>query len=227
MEIDTNYDAFYKDRDPVFVYPVEFVVRAFLGTYPNLGLVKPNFAGASVLDLGFGDGRNMPLLSNLGMTVSGVEIAEDICTRTKERMKKLGLEVDTRVGRNNAIPFKDGEFDHLLACHSCYYIDQGTTFDDNLKEIARVLKQGGWFVFSAPIDTSYIFKNARDLGDSHMVIASDPYGVRNGYVLKAFTTPEKIRNSLLPYFEGVSIGACRNDFWGVEEHVWTVVCVRK
>ena len=35
VEIDTKYDAFYRKRNPIHVYPVEFVVRAFLGNYPR------------------------------------------------------------------------------------------------------------------------------------------------------------------------------------------------
>ncbi len=225
-EINAKYSEFYKTRNSLHVYPVEFVVRAYLGTYPDLRLSKTEFAGKTILDLGFGDGRNMPLLANLGMQVSGVEISDEICNQTKERMRKYGIDVDTRVGRNNGIPFPNATFDHLLACHSCYYIDKDTSFNDNLKEIARVLKPSGIFVFSVPIDTSYIFKNAKDLGRGHMQIAADPYGVRNGYVLKAFSNKEEIIESIAPYFDQAKVGACRNNFWGIDEHVWTVVCTR-
>jgi SAM-dependent methyltransferase len=225
-KLSTSYDAFYKARNPEHVYPPEFVVRAFLGTYPRLPGPKPDFTGAKALDLGFGDGRTIPLLANLGMTVHGVEISEDICQRGKERMARLGIDVEVRVGRNHRIPHDDAYFDHVLACHACYYVDPGTTFADNVREIARVLKNGGWFVFSAPIGTSYILNGARDLGGGHMEIANDPYGLRNGYVLKKFDSPEEIRESLAPWFGDVHVGACRNDFWGIEEHVWIVVCTR-
>ena len=112
VEIETKYSAFYAARSPDHVYPPEFVVRAFLGTYPRLSGSKPNFRGAKVLDLGFGDGRTIPLLSNLGMRVHGVEIAKEICNRCKERMARLGIDVDARVGRNNRIPYDDAFFDH-------------------------------------------------------------------------------------------------------------------
>jgi SAM-dependent methyltransferase len=225
-EIEARYDAFYRERAATHVYPVEFVVRAFLGTYPRL---KTDAAGlrGKVLDLGFGDGRNVPLLSNLGLEAHGVEITEEICHRATIRMKELGIAFETSVGRNTSLPYADGFFDHVVACHSCYYVDAGTHFDDNLREIGRVTKPGGLFVHSLPIGSSYIFRGAVDLGDGHMRIANDPYGVRNGHVLKKFDAPDEIERALSPMFEDVRIGSCRSDWWGIEEHVWIVVCKRR
>jgi SAM-dependent methyltransferase len=225
-EIETKYDDFYRKRAATKVYPVEFVVRAFLGTYPRLKTDAATLHG-KVLDLGFGDGRNVPLLSDLGLEVHGVEITKEICDRAVMRMKDLGVTFETSVGRNASLPFADRFFDHVVACHSCYYIDAGTRFTDNVGEIGRVTKSGGLFVHSLPIGSSYIFRGAVDLGDGHMRIANDPYGVRNGHVLKKFDAPEEIEYALSPMFEDVRIGSCRSDWWGIEEHVWIVVCRRR
>ena len=35
---------------------------------------------------------------------------------------------------------------------------------------------------------------------------------------------DEIRAALGSHFNHFAIGSCRNDFWGIEEHVWTVVC---
>jgi SAM-dependent methyltransferase len=225
-KIEGKYDDFYRARNPEHVYPVEFVVRAFLGNYPRHKTDKVSYPGRRVLDLGFGDGRNMPLLHNLGMQVFGAEISQEICDLTQARMNKLGIDADLKVGRNHNLPYPDRFFDTVLACHACYYIDPSTRFDDNLREIGRVLKGGGSFVFSAPIGDSYIMRGAKDLGDGHMEIANDPYGVRNGYVLKKFDSEAEIRAALSPTFADFEIGSCRNDFWGIEEYVWAVVCRR-
>jgi SAM-dependent methyltransferase len=103
-DIASRYEEFYRRRNPEYVYPVEFVVRAYLGAYPRLPrvVVAP---GARALDLGCGDGRNMPLLFNLGMAVYGTDISGEICTGTMERMQRLGVRAETRVGRNCSIPF--------------------------------------------------------------------------------------------------------------------------
>jgi len=41
------------------------------------------------------------------------------------------------VGRKDSIPYEDAFFDHVLACHACYYVDPGPSFADNIAEIAR------------------------------------------------------------------------------------------
>lgn len=224
--LSTKYNDYYGKRNSAHVYAVEFAVRAFLGNYPRLKTDKSTYSGKSVLDLGFGDGRNMPLLHNLGMQVYGVEISHNICHLTTARMRSLGIEVDARVGRNCEIPFDDAFFDSVLACHACYYVDSGTRFEDNVREIARVLKPAGTFVFSAPMASSYILKDAKDLGEGHMEITRDPYGLRKGYVLKKFDDETEIESVFSPAFESFSIGSCQNDFWGIEEHVWIVSCRR-
>ena len=225
-DLASPYTDFYRLRDPVHVYPVEFVVRAFLGNYPRLKNDPRRYAGKSVLDIGFGDGRNMPLLHNLGMKVHGVEITSQICELTTARMARLGVDVTCRVGRNREIPFDDASFDYVLGCHAIYYVDAGTRFAQNASEIARVLKPGGTLVFSAPKSTSYILHDAIDLGDGHMQITNDPYGVRAGAILKKFDRESDIENALSPNFADFASGSCQNDFWGIEEHVWTVVCRR-
>lgn len=225
-ELDQAYDRYYRERDALHVYPVEFVVRAFLGTYPRLRPDPERYRGGSALDLGFGDGRNVPLLHNLGLSVHGVEITPEICQAAVRRLAQLGIAFEARPGRNCAIPFDDKAFDVVLACHACYYVDPGTSFDDNIAEIGRVLQPGGRFVFSAPMADSYILKGARDLGGGHMEIANDPYGLRVGTILKCFKDEADLRMALDPHFTELAIGCCRNDFWGIEEYVWTVVCRR-
>ena len=225
--IQKEYSSRYTADKTSAVYPVEFVVRAFLGTYPGLHMPRDQYAGRRILDLGHGDGRNMPLLNNLGMKIHGVEIAEDINRHVHKRMKALGIRADLKVGSNAHIPYKDDYFQYLLACHACYYVEPGETFSDNLAEMARVLEPGGYLIASLAMTGSYILKNAKPLSGGHFKITSDPYGLRNGTVFRVFRSQKEIRDVFSKYFSDLDIGYCNDMFWGIHQKVWTLVCRKK
>ena len=47
--ISQHYGAFYRKRNPIHVYPVEFVVRAFLGNYPRHQTNPAEYIGKKAL----------------------------------------------------------------------------------------------------------------------------------------------------------------------------------
>jgi SAM-dependent methyltransferase len=222
-----HYADFYSERNPEKVYPVEFVVRTLLGTYPDLKLDRSTYLGARILDLGFGDGRNMPLLRDLGFEIYGIEISDEICRLTQTRMERLGVPVQLETGSNSHIPFGDGTFDFVLACHACYYVSPLESFADNLREIARVLRVGGRFIFSLAKTDSYILKDAVPLANGHYRITQDPYGLRKGGVFRAFSSRQEISDEFGAYFSDFALGLCENDFYGTYEKVWIGTCLKK
>lgn len=225
--IKEHYADLYSKRNPSRVYPVEFVVRTFLGTYPGLALDRSRFRSAKILDLGFGDGRNMPLLHDLGFEIYGVEISEEICRLTEKRMEHLGVPVHLAIGDNSHIPFDADAFDFVLACHACYYVNEDETFEDNLREIARVLRPRGRFVFSLAKTDSYILNAAERLENGLYRITQDPCGLRNGSIFRAFGSKEEILDQLGVYFSDFSLGLCENDFYGIYERVWIGTCLKR
>lgn len=223
QSINTNYEKFYASRSVGKVYPTEFVVRTFLARYPGLKFRKPS-PGERILDVGFGDGRNTVFLCEQGFNVSGIEITQGIVDQTQVRLQSLDLEADLRVGRNSNIPFDNESFDHILACHCCYYCDEGDTFADNLTEYARVMKPGAFLVASVACSASYIFQGATALDDGSWRIAADPYGNRNGYRLHAFATNQEVEDYFSKFFVNFSLGFADNDYYGIQERVFWVVC---
>lgn len=225
--IEKHYGEFYSGRNPDKVYPVEFVVRTLLGTYPGLKIDRTTYRGAKVLDLGFGDGRNMPLLHDLGFEVHGVEISPQICQLTRDRMERLGVPAAIEVGSNAHIPFGDGAFDFVLACHACYYVSEGERFSDNLEEIARVLRSRGRFIFSLAKTDAYILNDAIPLGGGHYRITRDPYGIRNGSIFRAFASKDEVREEIGGRFDDLALGVCENDFYGIYEKLWIGTGLKK
>lgn len=225
-KINENYQKFYTKQKYLNIYPTEFVVRTFLANYPNLKFRKPQ-PGQKILDIGFGDGRNTLFLCEQQFDVSGVEITQKIVEMAKERIMKKGFFPDLKVGRNNNIPYEHDSFDYILACHSCYYCDAENSFIDNLNEYSRVLKKGGYLIASVPNVKSYIFNEAILCEDGSYKIKNDPYKNREGYRLFAFSNTKEIEKYFSPFFENFSFGHAENNYFGIDEKVFWVVCQRK
>ncbi|MCE2926263.1 MAG: class I SAM-dependent methyltransferase [Rickettsiales bacterium] len=223
----TEFLDFYSKRQGPHLYPTEFVIRAFLGTYPNLKLDQTNYPGSKVLDLGYGDGRNLPLLNNLGFELYGVEISEQLSAMTRERLRSVNIEADLRYGTNRSIPFEDAFFDYVLACHSCHYVEDGSTFKDNLAEIARVSRKDATLVCSLPMMGGYILKDAKPEKDGHYRITNDPYKLRNNVLFRVFPDEDQIVQEFSPLFNDLRIGFCDDNYWGINVKAWIVVGTRR
>ena len=225
--VQKTYTDFHKKTASGHIYPTEWVIRSFLGTYPNLNLDKSKYPNAKLLDLGFGDCRNMPLLHNCNFQIYGVEISSEIILMAKEKLDQIGINAVLKEGTNVNIPFGDKYFDYILACHSCYYVDKNTSFDQNVTEIARVLKQDGIFIASLPAPNNFILKDSINLGNGHVEITNDIYNLRNGYVFRTFEDEKDIIQTFSPYFKEISICKCLDNFWGIQINFFIIAGKRK
>ena len=232
--VQDSYTLFHKQKVSHHLYPTEWVIRTMLGKYPELKLDKSNYNGGNILDLGFGDGRNMKLLANCGLTVSGVEITQETVDLVKKSMELLEVTADLRVGSNTSIPFGDAYFDYILASSACYYVDGNSSFDDNMNEIKRVLKTGGSlianfpaFVANSDVEQSFILQNATRLEDDHIIVGGDIYGLRNGYKFKAFDSVEKLTHYFEKDFTNISVGVCMDNYYGVQINQFILTAQKK
>ena len=226
QEINKNYNDFWTQKKNVRVYPNEFVLRIFLANYPGLKFQKPT-SGDRILDVGFGDGRNAILLSDMGLNVSGVEITKGIVDQTKKRFENLGVNLDLVIGRNSSLPYENSIFKYILSCHCCYYCDDGDDFNNNMNEYSRVLEPNGWLVASLAKDDSYIFNGAIKQTDGTYIIKKDPYKNRNEYRLHAFSTEQNVLDVMSQWYKNISIGVSHCNFFGIDERVYWVTCQKK
>lgn len=232
--VKNKYTQFHLKKASRHLYPTEWVIRTMLGSYPQLKLDKSNYQGGKILDLGFGDGRNLSLLYNCGLHVYGVEITEETVELGKKNMEMLEVTAELKVGSNMEIPYDDHFFDYILASSSCYYVDGDATFDDNMNEIKRVLKPGGSFIANFPafidndkIPVSFILENAKRIENDHVIIQNDIYGIRNGYKFKVFDSREKIESYFSMDFHNISVGVCLDNYYGVEINQYLLTAQKK
>lgn len=227
-DISLQYSNYYKGKQLSKLYPTEFVVRSFLGSYSNLKPYPKSFIkGKRALDLGCGDGRNIPFLNDLGYEVYGLEIDQGIIDFCFQNLKFNNCKANLKVGDNSNSNFPSNFFDCIVACHSFYYLKNDESFNLNLDEIYRIMKRGGRFVFSIPNHKSYLLKNAEILDGNYAIIKSDPLNIRNGVKIKFFINEIEIIDCMSHQFDLFKIGFCENNWWGYQEFFWTIVCYKR
>ena len=106
-------------------------------TLKLLGAVR----GKKVLDWGCGTGIYAKILTKKGATVKGI----DISNKEIEIAKRENPSVEFKVANAQKLPYRNNEFDIALSALALYYTKD---WNPLLKEINRVLKPNGIFVFS-------------------------------------------------------------------------------
>jgi 2-polyprenyl-3-methyl-5-hydroxy-6-metoxy-1,4-benzoquinol methylase len=103
-------------------------------------------AGKAVLDAGCGEGRFARMLAERGGQVTGIDISDRMIrlAQAEEQKKPLGITY-VRTDMADLSMFADETFDIAVAYVSLLDVEQ---YEAAIKEVARVLKRAGRFVFS-------------------------------------------------------------------------------
>jgi SAM-dependent methyltransferase len=209
-------------------YPAEYVIRIFRGSYPHLAMPKPT-PGQSVLDVGCGDGRHLPFFANLGLEAHGVEIAEPIVGQLRERLAPLGIAPERlHVGSCASLPFADASFDYVMAWNSAYYMSlDNADFAVHARELCRVLRPGGWLVLSVPKPSAFIFAGSEPAAaPGCRVVRQDPFGVRNGEIMRVFQDATELAAAFESYCNGFCHADIHDDCFGYAYH-WFLLAARR
>jgi ubiquinone/menaquinone biosynthesis C-methylase UbiE len=105
-----------------------------------------NLHGARVLEIGCGQGVGTELLlDRFGAgKVTALDIDPKMVRRAARRLRARGDSVEVRLGDGCATGFPDASFDAVVEFAAVHHIPN---WRDGLREIARVLRPGGRFVF--------------------------------------------------------------------------------
>jgi len=107
----------------------------------TLSLLK-KIKGKKVLDLGCGTGIYTKILKKKGARVWGIDISPRMIDIAKKEVKG----VEFRIGSATKLPYKSATFDIVLASLVVHYFGN---IDKAFREIRRVLKKDGVFIFSS------------------------------------------------------------------------------
>lgn len=196
-----EYQKTAADSGPM--WPSETLIRLFKGDYIP-GLYK-DYLGKKVLDVSCGIGNNLLFLGSLGLSLAGTEVHEDICRMVSDQLRRLGYEVDLRVGTNRSLPFPDNEFDFLVSWNVIHYEDNEPDLRSAIAEYCRVLKPGGRFFISTTGPEHKILRDSTTLGGHRYRIGRED-DFRKGQVFFYFDAANYINYYFSECFSNVMVG---------------------
>lgn len=125
------------------------------------------------LDLGCGLGQYTQYLMDKGFEVTSADISIEVLNKLKQNTINANV---VQLDMAKTLPFEDSTFDLVFANLSIHYFDKETTVK-LLKEIRRIIKDGGYFIGSvnstktfkfiqdkaSEIEPNYYFENGRNV----------------------------------------------------------------
>lgn len=103
----------------------------------------------NILDVGIGTGRFSKILIDKNITVTGLDISEEMLKAAEE---KLGEKVELFLGDAENIPFNDNSFDGIVCMRVFKYFKN---HEKALREFNRICKKNGLVIFGAANSISY------------------------------------------------------------------------
>jgi SAM-dependent methyltransferase len=112
-------------------------------------------AGASVLDVGCGGGREAFALAARGLAVTAVDYTPAFVKACRAGAAARGLSIDVREADATALPFGDGEFDHVMMVGQLLgHVRPRARRLQALREIQRVMRPGAAIVSTNAVELS-------------------------------------------------------------------------
>jgi SAM-dependent methyltransferase len=123
-------------------------------------------AGAAVLEVGFGYGRDLAFLLQQGFRVSGIDLSPEARRRTEARLRRAGLRpehLETGAFEDSALP--DASFDAVVSHRMAHLLVSEETVARFADKAARVLRPRGILCLGV--------RNAEDLNPAEVRRAAE------------------------------------------------------
>jgi len=225
------YEEFEKEKDVGNMYPTEALVRFISMQRQNITKedyyndkgnefsLRNNFSG-NALEVGFGTVANLRMLKNKGYNVTGLEVSQEAVDRGIASLKKSN---DSDINLSHWTPielkYDDNQFDLVVGMQCVYY---NLDLEGFIKEVYRVLKPGGIFIFSFFSDRSDYLKYI-DIVDGDLVKWSDNHPNKRLPDIH-FRQPQSKKTliNLFSNFSNVDVFTEESDFSPVFHSWWYV-----
>jgi SAM-dependent methyltransferase len=112
-----------------------------------------------VVDLGCGSGEEVVALRQRCANVIGIDISPDLIAIAEERLKKYGIGAELRVASVYDTGLQAESVDVVFAMSLLHHLE----LERVKREICRILKPNGLFIFKEPIRFSWTIKRLRRL----------------------------------------------------------------
>jgi ubiquinone/menaquinone biosynthesis C-methylase UbiE len=126
----------------IFPRLCDFLLNKSLLTRHRRGLLAT--AQGDVLEIGFGTGLNLPYYPRGVRKLTAVDPNPGMHRLAQKRIKQTRMEVDQQVLGGERLPFEDSRFDCAVSTFTLCSIEDVA---QALREVYRVLKDGGKFLF--------------------------------------------------------------------------------
>jgi len=134
----SHQDSYYKQNEAYAAFLAGWDA-GFYAKYADT--LKPDRAGARVLDVGCGVGQVVARLNEAGFEAYGVDVSEPNIERAKKHCPRC------QVYDGKQLPFADGFFSSAGALNVLEHVDEP---EDFIRELVRVVEPGGKVVLSSP-----------------------------------------------------------------------------
>ncbi len=127
-------------------------------------LVPKNLKNKKLLDVGCGPGIHLKEYIKRGVIGTGIDLSEKMINLAKDYCPQAKF----KKGNVYNLPFEDKSFDIVTAS---FILDHLKNLEKGIKEIERVLKVGGLFIFSVPHPIQNMFREE----DNNLFVPTNTY----------------------------------------------------